>query len=192
VDIKKSNKLILLSFIGICYTNVLLAGSTQSNGKNSKEQEIYMPRFLLDYAVVDHSLKNNEGYSDELLKLWERNPHAAIFLSEFWHQKAYNACRESIHENINSCVKKITLGMTEEEKDKITEPAKKAANQCFYSFYYDNWDEINKTIINRLRAERIFFFKRQLNKVWLYLVLGIIFVIASFKIKKIYGIKRPH
>jgi hypothetical protein len=184
VGTKKSNKLILLSLVGICYINVLLAGPAQSNNKNSKEQEIYMPRFFLDYAVVDHSLKNDKGYSNELLKLWEKNPHSAIFLGEFWHQKAYNACRESIRENIDHCVKKITLGMTEQEKDKITEPAKKAADQCFYAFYYDNWDEINKTIVSRLKAEKIFLFKRQLKKIWLYLVGSIIFIGVIFKIKK--------
>jgi hypothetical protein len=182
------HKLILIGLIGtiiiIFYTHSLLA-----------EQETYMPRFLLDYAVVDHSFENDTGYSMELLKLWDKNPHAVILLGEFWHQKAFNACRENIQANIHLRSQKITLKMTEEEKDKIMGPAKKAADQCLYAFYYDNWDEINKTIVSKLRAEKILFriqLNRFLKRTWLYLLGSIVLILALPKIKKLYATKRQN
>lgn len=147
-------------------------------------EERTMPRFFLDYAVVDHKLKDDKGYSMELLKLYEKTPHSAIFIADFWHQKAFKECEESIQTNARRCSQKITLNMTEEEEDKIMEPAEKAANQCFYSFYYDNWDEINKTIVNKLKAAKINY--RKNNYIYyLLLVITVILLMVFWRKRKI-------
>lgn len=147
-------------------------------------EERTIPRFFLDYAVVEHSLKNDKGYSMELLELYKKAPHSAIFIADFWHQKALKECEESIRTNARRCSQKIALNMTEEEKDKVMEPAEKAARQCFYSFYYDNWDEINKTIVNKLKAAKINL--RKNNYIWnLLIVITVILLIVFWRKRKV-------
>jgi len=143
--------LAILGLIGFFYTNILLAES--NNKKNTKIEEKGISRFFLDYAVVEHSLKNDKGYSIKLLELYKKNPNSAIFLADFWHYKAVKECYKFMKETAHFYSEKISIDMTEGQKDKIMEPAKEAIDHCFYGFYYDNWDEINRTIVNKLKAE---------------------------------------
>jgi len=117
-------------------------------------------RFFLDYAVVDHSLKNDNGYSMELLDLYEKDRDSAVFIAEFWHQKAVKECMEAIQQTAHRYSRQITLGMSEEEKAKINSKGEKEARQLFYGYYYDNWDGINKTIEDKLRNAKIRFRKK--------------------------------
>ncbi len=144
-----------------------------------------VPRFFLDYAVVDHSLKNDRGYSMELLELHKKEPNSAIFLANFWHNKALRECEENIRSAAHLYSQTITLNMTEEEKKKAMEPASKIADQCFYGFYYDNWGEINKSIITKLRAAKIRYKKN--NYSWflslLIIPLGLLAVLLRKHLK---------
>ncbi len=119
-------------------------------------KEFNPPIFLLDYAVVDHSLKNDEGYSIQLLELYRKDPQSVIFISDFWHQKAFKDCNEIIQEYSHIYSKQITLNMSKEARDAVMKPGLDAGKNCFYSFYYDNWDEINITIRNKLKAANIY------------------------------------
>lgn len=147
-------------------------------------EERTIPRFLIDYAVVDRSLKNRKGYAIELLKLYQKDPNSATLIADFWHQKAVRECQKCIETNVDLYLQKITPNMTQEEKDKVMEPAKEAATQCFYSFYYDNFDEINKTIVNKLKVAKINY--RKNNYIWYFLlVITVILLIVFWRKRKV-------
>ena len=143
----KTANLILTSILGfliICVISV-----------KAEEQEKTIPRFFLDYAVVNHSLKNDQGYSMELLELLKIDPNSANFIANFWWEKAKRECKNDVESIAQNYAKRITENTTEGEKEQIFAKAKNECNQCFYSFYYDNWDAINETILNKLESANI-------------------------------------
>jgi hypothetical protein len=114
--------------------------------------EAGLPRFFLDYAIVNHSLKNDEGAFNELMDLAKLDQKSADFIAEFWWGKANSYCDDYVDKLIRQYSAKITPKTSEREKIEITEAAKKEADQCFYGFYYDQWDEINKMIREKYGA----------------------------------------
>jgi 23S rRNA G2069 N7-methylase RlmK/C1962 C5-methylase RlmI len=108
-----------------------------------------LPRFYLDYAVVQHSLKNDVGNFDEFMKLAEIDRESADFMAEFWWSKAKRECNEYIKETIERQARRITPETSEEEKEELLRDARAEADQCFYGVYYDHWDEINDMVVKR-------------------------------------------
>lgn len=58
------------------------------NVSSAQAQPPPLHRFFLDYAVLKHSLKNDQGAFDELMELRDLDPYAADFVAEFWWSKA--------------------------------------------------------------------------------------------------------
>ena len=111
-------------------------------------------RFFLDYAVVKHSLKNDQGVFDELIGLRHLNPHAADFLVEFWWTKAKKECNDYMYEVAKRYSEKETADTSKAQKEKLHGEATKEVDQCFYGVYYDNWDEINRMILQNYKNEQ--------------------------------------
>lgn len=102
-------------------------------------------RFYLDYAVVKHSLKNDEGLN-ELMALAKLDQKAADFLAEFWWIKAKKECISFVKEMNKLYADKIATATSQPEKEQLKEQAMREADQCFYGVYYDHWNEINQMI----------------------------------------------
>lgn len=115
-------------------------------GNASKDEGI--PRFYLDYAIVEHSYKNDQGNFEELMKLKGINGRAAEMISNFWSMKAENSCKGYI-KKLSKDVTRESKGKTSEEEKVILEKGRDKVNQCFYLYYYENWEEMNIMIKNR-------------------------------------------
>lgn len=109
-------------------------------------EEKTLPRFYLDYAVVQHSLMNDQGLFDELMDIAEKNRPSADFIAEFWWSKANTKCQDVVHNISRRYGAQITAKTSLKEKETLRKAAKKEADQCFYGVYYDNWDAINRMI----------------------------------------------
>lgn len=126
---------------------ILLLSSSAAAYANEASPSIH--RFYLDYLVVQHSLKNDEGVSSKLMALAEANMNVADFIAEFWWSKAKKECRASMEEVAKRYAKKITASSSEVDKQKLEKQAKGEVDQCVYSIYYDHWEEINRMIEHR-------------------------------------------
>ena len=111
-----------------------------------------LPRFYLDYAVVQHSLKNDVGNFDEFMKLAEIDSNSADFIAKFWWGKAKKECDEYLKSLVERYVKKITQETSKEEKEELKKLIKEDAVNCFYGVYYDHWDEINQMVLQKYKA----------------------------------------
>lgn len=171
LKIKIRAKIYLILTIFILSANALLA------------EEETIPRFFLDYAIVDRTLKNGKGYTAELSELYKRNRSSAIFIFMFWQEKAFRECEEVTRTSAQH-YRQAIINMTEEEKDRIMKSAQAEVSQCSYSFYYDSWDEINKTIVNQLKAAKINY--RKNNYIWyLFLFMPLILIIVIWRKRKV-------
>lgn len=111
--------------------------------------ESSMPRFYLDYAVVSHSLKNDEGHFEELMAIAKAHPQKTDFIAEFWWAKAKKECHDTFDEIVRRYASQVKGDTSAAEKSKLEKEAKAEADQCVYGVYYDHWDEINQMIIKR-------------------------------------------
>ena len=109
-------------------------------------------RFYLDYAVVQHSLKNDVGNFNEFMKLAELDRDSADFIAKFWWGKAKKECDEFIRGIIVDHVKNLTKETSNEEKEKLEKTIMEEADHCFYGVYYDHWDEINQMVVQKYKA----------------------------------------
>lgn len=112
-------------------------------------------RFFLEYAVVRHTLKADEGNFDELMQLVEFHQQAANHIADFWWAKAHRECREFVESIASRYAKQITRKTTQGEKDKLFEATKEEADHCFRNVYYDHWDAINTMIRARLHVAQL-------------------------------------
>lgn len=110
-----------------------------------------MPRFYLDYAVVEHSLKNDKGYSKELLDFAKAHRQQADFLANFWWAKAKKECMETFKEIVHRYASQMTPSTSAANKTKLENLAKAESDQCVYGVIYDHWDEINAMIVERAK-----------------------------------------
>lgn len=114
-------------------------------------EEPSFPRFYLDYAVVQHSLKNDQGLFEQLMEFAKAYPRQADFIADFWWGRARKECGTTFSEVANRYASKLTPSMSPAERAKLEKDAKKEADECVYGVYYDHWDEINKMIEQRLK-----------------------------------------
>lgn len=110
-----------------------------------------MPRFYLDYAVVQHSLKNDKGLFEQLMQFGKAYPREADFIADFWWGKARKECGPTFSEVAHRYATKLTTSTSAAERAKLEKGAKKESDQCVYGVYYDHWDEINKMIEQRFK-----------------------------------------
>lgn len=109
-------------------------------------------RFFLDYAIVKHSLRNDQGVFEELMALNRLDPRAANFLADFWWSKSRRECSAFANEVAERYARRGTSTMPEAEKDRLVKQAREEIDQCRYGVYYDHWDEINRMIMQRYES----------------------------------------
>jgi len=126
-----------------------------SNKKRNNNPNGKFPAFLLEYAATDHQYKNGEGYSFELLELFRVNKNEVQVISDFWRGRALMFYKKEIDDVIRKVVDEGPLSTIGEEKEDQSSKVREEADKILYSYYYDNWDEINKMIIDKCKAEGI-------------------------------------
>jgi hypothetical protein len=119
----KSILICAVIFLGSSYLAYAQEAPNAANAPQTKPAGI--PQFILEYTSVDHTMKNDLGYAFELIGLFGKDQAGCLALTDAWQSKADAACSSVTGEEAKSCRKK---------------------------FYSDNWDEINKTIIEKCRA----------------------------------------
>lgn len=111
-------------------------------------------RFYLQYAVVEHSLMGDQGCFDELMELAKKNRNASDFIANFWYKKALSIQSEQLDKIMKRYCALLEKAKTKKEEDDLETKMFKEIDELCYIVYYDNWDNINKMILDRLRVEK--------------------------------------
>ena len=127
---------------------IVLLLSAFANASFSEESEPVLTKFYWRLAIVQHSYKNDEGYALELVKLFNANPYVADSIKKFWDLKLESA---GYYEYIERLKQQVELEFPEATTEQNFEKIEPEAEQWFLNYYYDNWDEINTMILNRMR-----------------------------------------
>ncbi len=121
-------------------------------------------RFYEDYTDVSHSLMSDQGRLDELTGLLSLDKDAADHIADFWLFRAKRECYDfvekiksnidfkDLYKEIDYYVDKPVKSISGGKYDEIQKNTQKEAEQCRYSIYYDNWDAINKMILDKFNA----------------------------------------
>ena len=117
----------------------------------ASEQMKGLHRFYADYAVVQHSLKNDKGLFNQLMALYDLDRNVANFLAEFWWTKAKKECDSFVKEAAEHYSRMITAETSQPERERLEKEVKQEADHCFYGVYYEHWDEINQMISQRYK-----------------------------------------
>jgi len=96
--------------------------------------------FYLDYAVVQHSLKGDQGLFEELMEIAKNNP--SDVLANFWWGRALHHCDALMKETIQDHLQRTP----NRNKDDMAADITKQTAPCRHSYYVDHWDEINRMI----------------------------------------------
>jgi hypothetical protein len=120
--------------------------------------------FYEDYTAVSHSLMSDQGRLNELTELLSLDKDAADQIADFWLFRAKRECYDfvekiksnidfkDLYKEIDYYVDKPIRSVSGGKYDEIQKNAQKEAEQCRYSIYYDNWDAINKMILNKFNT----------------------------------------
>ena len=121
-------------------------------------------RFYREYTEVSHALMSDQGCVSELMELQSLDVNAADKIADFWMFKSKRECYDfvekiksdvdfkDLYKEIDYFIDKRTTSVSGREYEEIQKKALKEAEQCRYCIYYDNWDDINKMILNKLKA----------------------------------------
>ena len=141
--------------MGICFF-VFISCVCLAPGRSFSEG---LHRFAIQYLNVQDNLKGGQGYSDQYLELLDINDKAANFIGAFWYKKALIFYSQEIDHIVKQAVV-VMEGKTEEGKAEIQQKVQSKIDDFCFVFYYDHWDEINKTILAKYEFEK----KREKNK----------------------------
>ncbi len=123
-----------------------------------------LSRFYREYTEVSHSLMSDQGCVNELMELQSLDVNAADKIADFWMFKSKRECYDFIekiksgvdfkdlYKEIDYYIDKKTTNVSGGKYEEIQKKALKEAEQCRYCIYYDNWDEINKMILDKLKV----------------------------------------
>ena len=123
-----------------------------------------LSRFYLEYKEVNHSLMSDQGCVNELMELHSLDVNAADKIADFWLFKSKRECYDfvekiksgvdfnDLYKEIDYYIDKKTTNVSGGKYEEIQNKALKEAEQCRYCIYYDNWGEINKMILDKLKA----------------------------------------
>ncbi len=126
--------------------------------------EAGLSRFYREYTEVNHSLMSDQGCVNELMELQSLDVNAADKIADFWLFKSKRECYDFIekiksgidfkdlYKEIDYYIYKKTTNVSGGKYEEIQKKALKEAEQCRYCIYYDNWDAINKMILDKLKA----------------------------------------
>ena len=104
-------------------------------------------KFHLQYALITDNLKTKESKLDELMALSRDNPKVATFIADFWYDAARVHCHDYLIYSIRILLKKSQVPKTKKAKLKLQFDVIDTSNRCMLPYYFDNWEKINKTII---------------------------------------------
>ena len=123
-----------------------------------------LSRFYLEYKEVSHSFMSDQGCVRELMELQSLDVDAADKIADFWMFKSKRECYDfvekiksdvdfkDLYKEIDYLIDKRTTNVSGGEYEEIQKKALKEAEQCRYCIYYDNWDDINKMILDKLKT----------------------------------------
>ena len=123
-----------------------------------------LSRFYQEYTDVSHSLMSDQGCVNELTELHSLDVNAADKIADFWLYKSKRECYDfvekiksgidfrDLYKEIDFYIDKKTTPVSGRKYEEIEQKAQKEAEQCRYCVYYENWDEINKMISDKLEA----------------------------------------
>jgi hypothetical protein len=123
-----------------------------------------LSRFYREYTEVNHSLMSDQGCVNELMELRSLDVNAADKIADFWRFKSKRECYDFVgkiksdidfkdfYKEIDYYIDKKTTNVSGGKFDEIEKKTQKEAEQCRYCIYYDNWDAINKMILDKLKA----------------------------------------
>lgn len=123
-----------------------------------------LSRFYREYTVVSHSLMSDQGCVDELMELQSLDVNAADKIADFWMFKSKRECYDfvekiksgidfkDLYKEIDYFIDKRTASVSGGKYEEIQKKALKEAEQCRYCIYYDNWGDINKMILDKLKS----------------------------------------
>jgi protein tyrosine phosphatase len=103
---------------------------------------------------VNDRLKGSLGNFEELMSLQEKNPEAEEFLCDFWWRRTLKACSEEVDRAIKKRLKSLPFNSTEEQKRKAASDSIDDVSHCIYSYIFDNWDDINQTIVDSYNSSK--------------------------------------
>lgn len=118
----------------------------------AQEGESMYDSFLIDYALVQYSLMNEAGATDELNELSQADQKAADFIADFWTAKANRSCMEEIYYLANRDLRALADAKSDRDEARIMDRGSREARQCRRGYYFDHWDKTTLTI--RQRYER--------------------------------------
>jgi hypothetical protein len=107
---------------------------------------------------------SDQGCVNELMELQSLDVNAADKIADFWLFKSKRECYDFIekiksgidfkdlYKEIDYYIDKKTTNVSGGKYEEIQKKALKEAEQCRYCIYYDNWDAINKMILDKLKA----------------------------------------
>jgi len=122
-----------------------------------------LSRFYQEYTEVSHSLMSDQGCVNELVELQSLDVNAADKIADFWLFKSKRECYDfvekiksgvdfkDLYKEIDYYIDKKTTNVSGGKYEEIQKKALKEAEQCRYCIYYDNWDDINKMILDKLK-----------------------------------------
>ena len=123
-----------------------------------------LSRFYQEYTEVSHSLMSDQGCVSELMELQSLDVNAADKIADFWLFKSKRECYDfvekiksgvdfkDLYKEIDYYIDKKTTNVSGGKYEEIQRKALKEAEQCRYCIYYDNWDDINKMILGKLKV----------------------------------------
>ena len=121
-------------------------------------------RFYREYTEVSNSLMSDKGCVSELMELRLLDVNASDKIADFWMFKSKRECYDfvekiksgvdfkDLYKEIDYYIDKKTTNVSGGKYEEIQKNALKEAEQCRYCIYYDNWNEINKMILDKLKA----------------------------------------
>ncbi|MHC4322220.1 MAG: hypothetical protein ACYST3_08095 [Planctomycetota bacterium] len=123
-----------------------------------------LSRFYREYKEVNHSLMSDQGCLNELMELQSLNGNAADKIADFWLFKSKRECYDfvekiksgidfkDLYKEIDYYMDARTTNVSGGKYKEIEKKAQKEAEQCRYCVYYENWDAINKMILDKLKV----------------------------------------
>ena len=123
-----------------------------------------LSRFYQEYTEVSHSLMSDQGCVSELMELQSLDVNAADKIADFWLFKSKRECYDfvekiksgvdfkDLYKEIDYYMDTRTTNVSGGKYKEIEKKAQKEAEQCRYCVYYENWDAINKMILDKLSA----------------------------------------
>ena len=111
--------------------------------------------FPVYYAIVKN-LKGDEAHFEEFMDLYDLAPKTAEHLSTFWWHKTLAYCKDQKERARTQKIaewkkKNPDKVISSDDQTLISKEVIEKISPCIESYIYDNWNEINQSILTRHR-----------------------------------------